>query len=144
MRFSQKTEYGLRAVLYLASRFGQPGMPAREIAREEGIPERFLEQQITVLKKAGVVHSQRGPSGGCRLARHPADITVLEVVEALEGPLVESTVGQPYRTPSRAVVMELWGELADHVAERLAQTTVVELVIRQEELAAARGSMFYI
>lgn len=144
MRFSQKTEYGLRAVLYLASRFGQPGMPAREIAREEGIPERFLEQQITVLKKAGVVHSQRGPSGGCRLARHPADITVLEVVEALEGPLVESTVGQPYRAPSRAVVMELWGELADHIAERLAQTTVVELVIRQEELAAARGSMFYI
>lgn len=144
MRFSRKTEYGLRAVLALAARWGQPGLPAREIARQEGIPERFLEQQVTVLTKAGIVRSQRGPSGGCRLARHPADITVLEVVEALEGPVVEASADQPYRTPSRAAVLELWRELGGCLEERLGGLTVVELLLRQEDLSAARGTMFYI
>lgn len=146
MRFSLKTEYGLRAVLYLAVRWGQPGVPAREIARAEGIPQRFLEQQVTALRKAGVVQSQRGPAGGCRLARHPRGITVLEVVEALEGPLLAREPEAPARapTPSKAAVAELFAELARVLDERLASMTLAELAARQQELSAGRSDMFYI
>ena len=90
MKFSVKTEYGLRAMIYLALRNGDGLIGAKEIAARQDIPERFLEQQITALKKAGLVISQRGSSGGCSLARRANEITVLEVIEALDGLIFKS------------------------------------------------------
>ena len=60
-------------------------MPAREIAERQQVPLRFLEQQLGSLSKAGLVESFRGAGGGCRLARDPADITVAEIADAIEG-----------------------------------------------------------
>ena len=60
-------------------------MPAREIAERQQVPLRFLEQQLGALSKAGLVESFRGAGGGCRLARDPADITVAEIADAIEG-----------------------------------------------------------
>ena len=86
LKISQKTEYALRAMLELATRSDAGLTSAREISERQRIPLRFLEQQLGSLSKAGLVESFRGAGGGCRLAKEPADITVADVVDAIEGP----------------------------------------------------------
>lgn len=85
-RVSQKTEYAIRAMVELTLRQGQGPVPAREISVAQGIPLRFLEQQLSSLHKAGLVESFRGAGGGCRLARRPGEIRVADIVDAMEGP----------------------------------------------------------
>src|SRR5713226_7010684 len=77
----------MRAMIELAQRreSGQL-VPAREIAERQHIPLRFLEQQLGALSKAGLVESFRGAGGGCRLAKDAAEVTVADVVDAIEGP----------------------------------------------------------
>src|SRR5438477_128956 len=77
LKISQKTEYALRAMLELATRSDAGLTSAREISERQRIPLRFLEQQLGSLSKAGLVESFRGAGGGCRLAKEPADITVV-------------------------------------------------------------------
>ncbi|MGH2676554.1 MAG: RrF2 family transcriptional regulator [Actinomycetota bacterium] len=86
-RVSQKTEYALRAMVELALHQGKGLVPAREIAERQGIPLRFLEQQLSTLHKSGLVESFRGAGGGCRLAREASEIRVADVIDAMEGSL---------------------------------------------------------
>src|SRR2546425_10363373 len=86
LKISQKTEYALRAMIQLAQRSEEGLMSAREISEDQRIPLRFLEQQLGALSKAGLVESFRGAGGGCRLAKDPAQISVADVVDAIEGP----------------------------------------------------------
>ena len=86
LKISQKLEYAIRAMIELAVR--RPSgelVPAREIAAAQQIPLRFLEHQLGALGRAGLVESFWGAGGGCRLARDPAEITVAEVLRALDG-----------------------------------------------------------
>lgn len=87
MRISARTEYGLRAMIELANHYGLGPIGVREIASRQGIPERFLEQLISSLRRAGLVTSQRGAQGGFVLAKPAVEVTVFEIMEALEGPL---------------------------------------------------------
>lgn len=138
MKFSSKTEYGLRAMIELASRSGGGLVGAKEIAACQGIPERFLEQQITVLKRAGLINSQRGASGGCSLAKQPAEISVLEVIEALDGLLIDmdciSSRDHDCREVSQCVIQELWRESQVKLRNYLGSVTIADLVARQLEL----------
>jgi Rrf2 family protein len=84
----RKTDYGLRALAALA-RAGEP-VRAEQLAEREGVPLAFLHKALTDLANAGIVDGQRGPAGGFTLARRPGDITVLEAVEAMQGPLAVS------------------------------------------------------
>lgn len=147
MKFSVKAEYGLRAMIDLTLRDGQGPIGAKEIAARQDIPERFLEQQLTALKKAGLVYSQRGATGGCSLARSPQKISVLEIIEALEGPVIDmeclGSKEQFCRQTSQCVVQELWLQSQLKLKEFLAAITIEELAKRQQELNAA-GVMFYI
>jgi Rrf2 family protein len=87
MRLNQATDYAIRAVLYLSGLpFGQV-VEAKLIAGEEYIPIRFLLKILRLLTKNGIVESYRGVNGGYALARHPSKITLLDVVEAMEGPI---------------------------------------------------------
>jgi Rrf2 family cysteine metabolism transcriptional repressor len=86
MRISSRCEYGLRAMVFLASREGRP-VPLPEIAAGEGIPGPFLERILARLRENGLVRATRGVAGGYQLARPPGDIAVGDVVTALEGPL---------------------------------------------------------
>ena len=119
-RVSQKTEYALRAVVELAGRHDGGLVPAREIAAAQGIPPRFLEQQLATLNKAGLVESFRGSGGGCRLARDPAHIPVADVVDAVEGRLYPMhCVDQDDHTcvqDGRCGLQELWSDV--HLAVR--------------------------
>ncbi|MEI6231605.1 MAG: Rrf2 family transcriptional regulator [Planctomycetota bacterium] len=95
MRVSQKTEYALRAMLELAKHAQQPN-PVRtmDIARNQAIPEKFLESILVELRRSSLVTSQRGPVGGHRLAREAERISVGDIWRAIEGPPDDSQVAK--------------------------------------------------
>ncbi len=85
MMFSTKAEYGVRVMVELARQAGDEPIPLAEIAERGGLPLAYLEHLAARLRKAGLVDSRRGSRGGYLLARSPTEITMAEVVEALEG-----------------------------------------------------------
>ncbi len=85
MMFSTKAEYGVRVMVELARRVGDDPVPLAEIAAHDGLPLAYLEHLVARLRKAGLVDSRRGSRGGYMLARPAGEITMAEVVEALEG-----------------------------------------------------------
>jgi Rrf2 family cysteine metabolism transcriptional repressor len=85
MMFSTKAEYGVRVMVELARRAGEDPVPLAEIAAHDGLPLAYLEHLVARLRKAGLVDSRRGSRGGYLLARPSTEITMAEVVEALEG-----------------------------------------------------------
>ena len=85
MMFSTKAEYGVRVMVELARRAGGEPIPLAEIAAHDGLPLAYLEHLVARLRKAGLVDSRRGSRGGYMLARPSDEITMAEVVEALEG-----------------------------------------------------------
>ena len=87
LRISRKIDYGLRAMIYLASVAPAAVVPFREIARQMDVPEDFLAKILKTLVDAGLVHSARGPHGGYTLARSPSEVSFLDVIEAVEGPV---------------------------------------------------------
>lgn len=87
MNINLATDYGFRAVLFLAQQPDREVVEAQIIAQSQVIPMRFLLKIMPCLTKAGIVRSQRGVKGGYALARHPRDITLLDVLEAVEGPI---------------------------------------------------------
>src|SRR5215471_4126443 len=87
MKLSRASSYALHAVAYMAQQKGDGPVPSHKIAQERGIPERFLLKVLKPLVSARVLASIKGPHGGYRLARSPNDLTMLEVVEAVDGPL---------------------------------------------------------
>jgi Rrf2 family protein len=145
MKLSMRTDYGTRAVIDLAQRQGDGPVQSAEIAARQAIPEAYLEQLLTALRKAGLVRSTRGPHGGHELARPPADVTLCDVVMALEGPLgVESPQadGVLSEVPSACVIREVWAQVTQAVTQVLQSITVDELVQRQRE--RERRVMYYI
>ncbi|MFZ5897638.1 MAG: RrF2 family transcriptional regulator [Bacillota bacterium] len=87
MRLNQATDYAFRAVLYLARLPRRQVVEARLISEEERIPMRFVLKILRTLSQAGIVQSYRGINGGYALAKPPAEITMLDVIEAMEGPI---------------------------------------------------------
>jgi Rrf2 family cysteine metabolism transcriptional repressor len=138
-RVSQKTEYALRAMVELALRQGREPVPAREIASSQGIPLRFLEQQLATLHKAGLVESFRGAGGGCRLARDAQGTTVADVVDAVEGPLYPMyCLREEDHTcfmDGRCGLQELWGDVDVAVRGVFERTTIADLAERHRRLA---------
>jgi len=148
MRLTQRTEYAVRALLELARRQGDGPTSAREIASAQKIPVRFLEQVLQELKRAGLVDSQRGASGGAWLAREPDKISLSEVVDVVEGALVTRARTDPFdenvRDQAHSAVQELWLNLQITIRERLSQVTLADLVRRQDELDRTSYLVFQI
>jgi len=88
MRVSTKSDYALRALIELASRAGGGPVSAEELGRAQEIPHNFLQAILADLRRAGIVISQRGQAGGWRMARPPEDVSVADVIRAVDGPLV--------------------------------------------------------
>jgi Rrf2 family cysteine metabolism transcriptional repressor len=85
MKVSTRAEYGLRALIDLAGHFGEGPVQTHAIATRQGLPEAYLNQLMTTLRRAGLVTSKRGPTGGHVLARAPEAITLREAFDVLEG-----------------------------------------------------------
>jgi Rrf2 family protein len=95
MRISAKADYAVRAVAELAAADGEKPVKAERIATAQGIPLNFLENILGELRHAGVVRSHRGAEGGFRLARPAEEVTVADVIRAVEGPLASVRGGPP-------------------------------------------------
>src|SRR5215210_94911 len=93
LSITTKSPYAVRALTELARMGGDGPVPIGELARRRDIPVQFLEQLFATLRRAGVLRSQRGVKGGYTFARPPAEITVLEVVEILDGPFGRDAKG---------------------------------------------------
>ena len=88
MRVSAKSDYALRALIEMASRADGRAVSAEELGRLQDIPHGFLQAILADLRRAGIVMSQRGQSGGWRMGRPAADVSVADVIRAVDGPLV--------------------------------------------------------
>ena len=133
LTITSKSPYAVRALAELA-RTGSAGpVPIGEIARRRDIPVQFLEGLFATLRRAGILQSQRGVKGGYSFARQPEEVTVLDVVEALEGRL-----GADEATDTA----DVWTEAIDALRLKLQAITIAE--VAQREARAAGASMYYI
>ncbi len=144
MIFTTKAEYGVRLLIELGRAQADDGARApvslKAIAEAEGLPLAYLERIVALLKKAGLVESVRGAHGGYRLTRDPDEVTMDEVIVALEGPLAPMACFVDDRTDSRVLCSHeidrghgcatklLWTRVQGGVMKALAQTTLGQLV----------------
>jgi Rrf2 family protein len=138
---STKAGYGLVSLVELAAiyRRGEV-LRVAEIAQRQGIPDRYLEQMLSSLRRGGILRSTRGPKGGYRLARPPAEIRVAEVMDCLEGESAP-TPGGDHSTPEFRVLGRLEDRLEQASQAILAATTLQDLLDQREELA--RSAVMY-
>jgi Rrf2 family transcriptional regulator, cysteine metabolism repressor len=140
MMFSTKSEYGVRVMVELARRAGEDPIPLAEIAERGGLPLAYLEHLAARLRKAGLVDSRRGSRGGYLLARSPTEITMAEVVEALEGSIAPiecitegadgSIVCARETDPEHVCPTKLlWTRVRFSIVRTLQQTTLADLVL---------------
>ena len=132
MNVSTKSEYGLRALIYLASHEDRGAVPAREIAAEWSVPVKYLEQILKALKEAHLVESQVGVGGGYRLARPATLITAGEVIRVLDGRIapmgcVSSTDYVPCEFEPACGLRTLWARTRAAMLGVLDQTTIADL-----------------
>lgn len=135
-------DYGVRAVLDVARAHGAGRRKTREIAGAMNIPVRYLSQILALLVRADILTATAGPSGGYELARTPDDLTLLDVVEAVEGPVsLDRCVvrGIPCSSDGICAVHDAWSAAQDAMVDRLRDTTFAELVARDRELRADSG-----
>jgi Rrf2 family protein len=140
-----RSDYGARAIIDLARYFGQGPIQSADIAGRQAIPEAYLEQLLTTLRKSGLIRSTRGPHGGHELARQPAEIRLSEVIAALEGPLVPLDCLETVDAcaVSRTCGMrDVWREVMTSAQQILDRVTIEELVERQK--ARESRVMYYI
>jgi Rrf2 family cysteine metabolism transcriptional repressor len=137
MRISSKGEYGLRALFDLAQRYGEGPVQSHDIHERQAIDENYLNQILISLRKAGLIESLRGPQGGHRLARPPAQITLLEALLALEGPLLSEDSGRECHPPTepldRELMREVWYGLRGVLEQYLSSITLDDLLQRKHQ-----------
>jgi Rrf2 family protein len=130
MKLTRASDYALHALAYLAAQGGERPVPSHIVAEAQGIPERFLLKVLKPLVSAGVLRSVKGPNGGYRLARSAKDVTILEVVEAVDGPIQGSAPLSEGRKSDRldGRLSQVCEEAAQLVRRQLARVRVAELV----------------
>jgi Rrf2 family protein len=131
MRISAKADYAVRAILELAAAPGGSTRSARDLAEAQGIPQNFLENILSELRRAGLVHTHRGPSGGSSLARPAATITLADILRAVDGPLaaVRDLPPETLEYPGAACGLPaVWCRVSDSLDTMLGEVTVAALV----------------
>jgi Rrf2 family protein len=124
-----KSPYALRALVELSQLGDATPVPIAELARRRGIPVQFLEQLFATLRRAGVLRSQRGVKGGYSFGRPASEVTVLEIVELLDGPVGPEATG-------------VFAEAAAAARAVLGSSTIAD--IAQREAEAAGATMYHI
>ena len=136
MKVSTRGDYASRALLSLALHGGQTQPTSvRDIAERTGLPQPYLEQILLALKGAGLVRSKRGVGGGYVLARSPAEITLGQIVSAVEGPIVAGDFGEPHQNGAcdhegQCVLLAVWAEVGARMRSQLDSYTLDDMVER--------------
>ena len=130
LQISRKVDYALRATIHLARRSQSECISFKEVAKLEDIPKDFLAKILRTLVDAGLVNSSRGPKGGFRLARSPEAISFLDVIEAVEGPIVLNVCLDENQGCSRAcscAMKTIWQRGQARMLEVFRNTNLAEL-----------------
>lgn len=134
MKLSTRAEYGTRALVELAMNHEDPRpMMLQTIADRQSISKKYLEQLFILLRRAEIVEGLRGPTGGYRLARHPSEIRMSEIIEVLEGSLAvaDCLIDQESCTKSGScATQEIWAKVTHAIEDILGAITLQELVTR--------------
>jgi Rrf2 family protein len=143
---STRGDYASRALLSLALH-GATTTPTsvRDIADRTGLPQPYLEQILLALKGAGLVRSKRGVGGGYVLARDPADITLAQVVSAVDGPIVVGDFGEPHENGAcdhegQCVLLAVWAEVGATMRSYLQSFTLADMVERARGTRPGAGT----
>ena len=147
MRVSTRARYGLLAMIELGLRNKNGYTQLREIADSQGIPEEYLEQLMLPLSRSGLVYSKRGSKGGYQLAHPPANITLLEIVLELEGPLLPMEERAPNEindTVDNTAAGEVWKSVRENIEETLGSMTLLQVCQRQRNKQAQLAPMYHI
>jgi Rrf2 family transcriptional regulator, iron-sulfur cluster assembly transcription factor len=130
MQITRQADYAIRAVRYLSRLETSQRAATSTVAKEMKIPPSFLAKIISQLSIAGLLHTSRGARGGVMLARTPKEITLLDVVEAIDGPiLLNECVGDPGNCDfaEDCAMHPIWVEAQDMLTKRLRETTFASL-----------------
>ena len=147
MRISAKGEYAIKAVLDLTLRGGDGLVPIQDIAVRQAIPQRYLEHVLLALKRGGLLGSKRGASGGYHLTRPPEEISVGDVLRAVEGPHapLEAHRRTGVRNGDETYELgELWEEIGRAVSEVVDRVTFGDLAARARARRSAVRPMYHI
>ncbi len=136
VKVSTRGDYASRALLSLALHAEDPAPTSvRDIAERTGLPQPYLEQILLALKGAGLVRSKRGVGGGYVLARPAEEITLGQIVSAVDGPIVVGDFGAPHENGAcdhegQCVLRAIWSEVGEHMRHHLDGFTLADIVAR--------------
>jgi len=136
MQITRQADYAVRAVLHLAKLKDGERAATSSVAKEQHIPPSFLAKIISQLSIAGLLHTSRGARGGVTLARHPKDITLLEVVEAIDGPILLNICvaqGGVCALEESCPIRSVWCELQAELVAHLRSTDFAQLLARARQ-----------
>jgi Rrf2 family transcriptional regulator, cysteine metabolism repressor len=146
MKVSLRSTYAIMAAVDMALHADSGPIQAKSIARRQSIPVRFLEQVLHAMKKGGLISSLRGAQGGYVLSRKPSDVSVADVLEALEGPVLHPSVnGRSHSMiKSDALLAKIWARVSEAERRVLEGITIEELAGQQREIEQQRTLMYHI
>jgi Rrf2 family protein len=138
MRISTKGDYGVRALIELTHHYGEGTMQSAEIAARQRIPEPYLDQLLTTLRKAGFIRSVRGPQGGHALVKPPEEVRLSDVIQTLEGSLSPVAHLHDEGHQCRAA-HEVWHQVEAATRQILDGVTIADLARREREYSRTGG-----
>lgn len=143
MNISNKSRYGLRAIIYLGINYDKENISIGEISEKEGISKRYLEQIFSQLKKGKVINSIKGTKGGYFLAKNPSEITVGSVLRLLEGDLnvIENDKSYNIEDIEYTVINKVWNNMTSAVIEVVDNITIKDVI---DDYNSLSQGMFYI
>lgn len=145
MRLSKRTEYGLRAVVQLARLGPRTYVQSKDLAQQEGLPNKFLESILLALRRGDFLESKVGSGGGYRLARPPRDIRVGDLIRRLEGRLtIKEASPREDGSPGEIAVRLINDRLTEATDDVLDAMTLEELVEHASKAGSVAQAMYYI
>lgn len=149
MRVSRRATYGIMAAVDLAMNSKEAPIQARVIARRQAIPIKFLEHVLHSMKTAGIIDSHRGAQGGYRLLKEPSALSVADVLEVLDGPVLHralpsDSLADRDRPTQELLLGHVWDQVAQAEHNVLQKITIEELVERQREIEERHNLMYHI
>ncbi len=146
MNISAKSKYAVRALVELAQHNDGLPVPIGDIASKRDIPLQFLEQLFSSLRKAGILNSHRGVRGGFSFKRLPEDVSVLDVIEILDGNIAPAacTIGTACDKAERCAVKGVWMDAKNSLEGVLAASSIAELADKEMMMQDQAEEMYYI
>ncbi|MHB0914529.1 MAG: RrF2 family transcriptional regulator [Thermoleophilia bacterium] len=146
MNISAKSKYAVRALVELAQQTNGQPIPIADIASRRDIPLQFLEQLFSTLRKSGILNSHRGVRGGFSFNKLPEDITILDVVEVLDGNITPAacTSGASCERVEGCIMNEVWNDVKSSLEETLSSWNIGDLAAKESLLEDKSREMYYI